>query len=159
MSELLAMFALLVKTRLLGLWNVARYSASRNGLLSLGLSLLAIVLFAAVYVGFRLFLGLSRSLHTANELVYEIFHFLFLFLLAGAVPFVASTLLHSGDYLLLLATPIRSGAVVAAKLLDATVTNSLQFTVIGLPAIVACASTLNLPGPLWPLLLVVLALF
>src|SRR5579872_5858151 len=78
-TNILAMFALLVKTRLLGLWNVVRYSASRSPLLSFGLTLLGMLLFASVYVGFRLFLSLSNGPHATNELIYEIFHFLFLF--------------------------------------------------------------------------------
>src|SRR5579862_6755515 len=153
------MFALLIKVRIVGMWNSARHSSGRSRLVTAGLTLLSALIFGTVFIGFERFLGLAQDGHATNQLVYEIFYFLFLFLLAGAVPFVASTLLHSGDYLLLAAAPIRSGAVVAAKLLDATVTNSLQFTVIGLPAIVACASTLGLPTHLWPLLLVVLALF
>jgi ABC-2 type transport system permease protein len=153
------MFTLLIKTRLLGLYNTARYAASRHKLLSAGLTLFGIVLFAGVYFGFKLFLDLGDAHRTTGELTYEIFYFLFLFLLAGAVPFVASTLLHSSDYLLLGAAPVRPRAIVAAKLLDATVTNSLQFTVIGVPAIAASAAALNLSVAAWPALAYLIGLF
>ena len=153
------MFSLLVKIRLLSLWNVARYAASRHRLLTVGLTLFGIALFAAIYAGFRLFLSLVHTQDATEEMVYEIFYFLFLFLLAGAVPFVASTLLHSTDYLLLSAAPIRSRAIVAAKLLDATVTNSLQFTVIGIPAITACGAALHLASGGWIALAILVALF
>src|SRR5207244_1535126 len=105
------------------------------------------------------FLSLAATPNTLNDLVYQICYFLFLFLLAGAVPFVASTLLHAGDYALLSAAPIRPRDVVAAKLLDATVTNSLQFTVIGLPALAACAASLHLGPAGWLLMPAVVALF
>jgi hypothetical protein len=153
------MFTLLIKTRLLGLYNSARYAASRYKLLSTGLTLFGIALFAGIYWGFKLFLDLGDAHRTTGELIYEIFYFLFLFLLAGAVPFVASTLLHSADYLLLGAAPVKPRAIVAAKLLDATVTNSLQFTVIGVPAIAACAASLNLPMSAWPVVAYLIGLF
>src|SRR5882724_7785149 len=131
------MFSLLVKVRLLSLWNVARYNATRHKLLSAGLVTAGLVMFALVFLGFLVFLELVRTEDETVELIYEIFYFLFLFLLAGAVPFVASTLLHSADYGLLFNAPVPPRTVIAAKLLDATVTNSLQFTVLGIPAIVA----------------------
>src|SRR5258708_24479718 len=138
------MFCLLVKVRLLSIWNIARYNATRHKLLSAGLVMAGFVMFALVFLGFLVFLELVRSEDDTVELIYEIFYFLFLFLLAGAVPFVASTLFHSSDYLLLSASPVRPGAIVAAKLLDATVPNSLQFTVIGAPAILVCAYGLHI---------------
>jgi len=153
------MFALLVKIRLLSLWNVARFTASRYKLLTAGLVILGMALFLGIYHGFRVFLTLVRTPGGTEELVYEVFYFLFLFLLAGAVPFVASTLLHSTDYLLLSAAPVRPRAVVAAKLLDATVTNSLQFTVIGVPAIAACGTALGLPASGWLVLALLILLF
>lgn len=151
------MFSLLLKIRLLSLVNVARQTAARNMLVTAGLTTAGTALFVAVYWGFRLFLALSVSPAATQELVVEIFYFLFLFLLAGAVPFVASTLLQSNDYLLLLASPVKPRAVVAAKLLDATVTNSLQFTVIGIPAIAGCAVTMGIGG-IWWLFVVALTL-
>src|SRR5438128_4601185 len=139
------MFVLLVKLRLISLWNVARLAASRQKLLTAGLTTVGAVVFLVIFLGFRLFLSLVGTADELHELIFEILFFLFLFLLAGAVPFVASTLLHSQDYLLLSAAPVQSRVIVAAKLLDATVANSLQFTLIGIPALAACAWALGLP--------------
>lgn len=153
------MFVLLVKTRVRGLWNIALYSLARHPALAVGMALFGIALFVGIYYGFRLFLALMRPVSGLEELVYEVFYFLFLFLLAGAVPFVASTLLHSSDYLLLSAAPVQPRTIIAAKLLDATVTNSLQFTVIGIPAIAACGMSLALSWGWWPAVVYLVALF
>jgi hypothetical protein len=128
-------------------------------LITVALSALGIFLFLAIYGGFRFFLTLVPPGIGLREMVYELFYFLFLFLLAGSVPFVASTLLHSADYELLSAAPIRPRTVVAAKILDATVANSLQFSIIGLPAIVACAAALSLPAGGWLLVPFLVGLF
>src|ERR1043166_3120486 len=140
------MFSLLVKIRVLSLWNVARYTASRHRLLAVGLALFSTALFVGIFLAFRLFLSLVHGQDDLRDLIFEVFYFLFLFLLAGAVPFVASTLLHSSDYLLLSAAPVRPRAIVAAKLLDAAIANSIQFTVIGVPAIAACGLALGIHG-------------
>src|SRR2546423_7678913 len=121
------MFILLVKVRIRSLWNVAAHSFARRPILCLFLTLLGACVFSGIFVGFRFFLHLTSSARQTQELIYHVFYFLFLFLLAGSVPFVASTLLQASDYALLSAAPIRPHAIVAAKLLDATVTNSLQF--------------------------------
>src|SRR5436853_7336500 len=126
------MLALLIRVRLLSIWNVIRVSVRRSRALSAAYTLGAVLLFEGIFWGFRLFLRLGSSMPNGrDQMVHDLFHFLFLFVIAGAVPFVASTLLQAGDYLLLSAAPIPPTAITAAKLLDATVTNSLQFTVIG----------------------------
>ncbi len=153
------MFWLLVKIRLVGLWNVARHTFERHSLLTSLLTLTGAFIFLLLFGGFRFFLSLAFSRTGLEDLVYQLFYFLFLFLLAGAVPFVASTLLHANDYGLLSAAPIRPRDIVAAKLLDATVTNSLQFALIGLPAIAACGSVLGLTPAGWALLPLLVALF
>ena len=153
------MFVLLMKIRLLSAKNVLREALQRTPLVSGGMSLFGMGLFVLMYLGFLLFFHTAARLNVLTETVYQIFYFLFLFLLAGAVPFVASTLLHSSDYALLFAAPLPPRAVVAAKLLDATVTNSLQFTVLGIPAIVACASVLGLSPLLWLLVPALIVLF
>src|SRR5258706_12333288 len=114
------MFSLLVKVRLLSLWNVARYNATRHKLLSAGLVTAGVGMFALVFLGFLVFLELVRIEDETVELIYEIFYFLFLFLLPGPVPFVASTLYHSSDYLLLFPSPVRPGQIVAPKFSDAS---------------------------------------
>ncbi|MCC6729005.1 MAG: hypothetical protein IT208_06660 [Chthonomonadales bacterium] len=153
------MLRLLIWTRVRMLWNTARASAPRHRLLAAGLGLLGLLLFAGLYLTFRGALALAPPGPPAAGLVRQIFFLLFLFLLAGAVPFVASTLLHSADYALLGAAPVSPRVVVAAKLLDATVTNATQFLVIGLPAILAAGSALLLPAPAWAALPPLVLLF
>jgi len=153
------MFILLVKTRLRCLRNTALYSLARHPLLTVGFTLLGAALFLGIFYGFGFFFALMRPVSRMEELVYEVFYFLFLFLLAGAVPFVASTLLHSADYWLLLGAPMPPRVIVASKLLDAAVTNSLQFSVIGIPAIAACGVGLALSWIWLPAILYLLVLF
>jgi ABC-2 type transport system permease protein len=153
------MFFLLMQIRLLSARNVVRDTLRRHPALALGLSLLGVGLFSLTYGAVLFVFNLMTATSVLSETVYQIFYFLFLFLLAGAVPFVASTLLHSSDYTLLFSAPLSPRAVIAAKLLDATVTNSLQFTVLGVPAIAACATALGLPRFGWLLLPLLIALF
>ena len=141
------MFLLLMRIRLMSTRNVIRHTVRRYPLLAGGLSLLGTGFFVGIFAVFWLLFSLANQFHVLPELIYQIFFFLFLFLLSGAVPFVASTLLHSGDYSLLFSAPLPPRAVTAAKLLDATVTNSLQFTVLGCPALFAAAAAVGLP--LW----------
>jgi len=138
------MFLLLIKVRLASAVNVIRDQLRRSGVLSAALAVLGVGLFAGVFAGFLFLFHLADATLLLQETVYQVFYFLFLFLLAGSTPFVAATLLHSSDYSLLFSAPVPSRTVVAAKLLDATVTNSLQFTVLGAPALVACAVALKL---------------
>lgn len=153
------MFPLLIKIRLQSGWNAAKHTARRSPVLALGLVLLGVGLFALAYTAALVVFSFAERRHVLPETVYQVFYFLFLFLLAGAVPFIASTLLHSTDYTLLFAAPIPPRAIIAAKLLDATVTNSLQFTILGIPAIVACASAAGLPILAWLLVPPIIVLF
>src|SRR5579884_1656900 len=153
------MFWLLMRIRWQSARNIAREALQRHPLLTIGLSILGIVLFLAVYVAFLGFFDFAARLDVLPETVYQVFYFLFLFLLAGAVPFIVATLLHSADYSLLFSAPTPPRTVISAKLLDATVTNSLQFTVLGIPAIVACASAVGLPPWGWLLVIPLIALF
>ena len=153
------MFFLLIKVRLLSARNIALDSLRRQRPFTVGLTVLGVLLFAAVYGAFFVFLHFAERLGVFHEVVYQVFYFLFLFLLAGATPFVAATLLQSSDYGLLFNAPLPPRAIVAAKLLDATVTNSVQFSVLGLPAIAACAVTLKLSFFGWLMLPPLIALF
>lgn len=153
------MFFLLMKIRLLSARNVVRDTLRRHPALALGLSFLGLGLFSLTYGAVLFVFSLTTATGALSETIYQIFYFLFLFLLAGAVPFVASTLLHSSDYTLLFSAPLPPRAIIAAKLLDATVTNSLQFTVLGIPAIAACATALGLPLFGWLMLPLLIALF
>lgn len=127
--------------------------------MTLGLSLLGLLLFILTFDGFFILFSIAKQINVLVETSYQISYFLFLFLLAGSVPFVASTLLQSADYSLLFSSPLPNRSVIAAKLLDATVTNSLQFMVIGLPALFACAAMLKVNTVGWLLLFPLLLLF
>ena len=155
------MFFLLVKVRLKSGINLICKNWEASPWVTVGLSLLGIGLTLAVYLGFYALFQLAGSLNVLNETCFQIMAYLFLFLFAGSVPFVASSLLQAGDYNLLFSSPVQTKSIVAAKLLDATVTNSLQFSALGAPAILACAVALKV-GPigiaLTPLLIVLFAL-
>jgi ABC-2 type transport system permease protein len=153
------MFRLLMRTRRLAAQNVIKQTWRQRPLKAALMTSGGIVLFLAMTGGFLFLFGFAARLGVLNETVYQAFYYLFLLLLAGAVPFVASTLLQSTDYNLLFAAPIPPRTVVAARLLDATVTNSLQFMVLGVPALVACAAATKLPLLAWLLAPILIALF
>jgi ABC-2 type transport system permease protein len=153
------MFGLMMRLRLLSGRNMARDMWRRSPVLSVAVLLLGAALFGAVYVGFLLFFGIAERMHILGETAYQVFYFLFLFLLAGAVPFVSATLLQASDYALLYSSPLPPRAIVAAKLLDATVVNSLQFAILGVPAIVACATAVGLPLWAWIIVPLLVMLF
>ncbi len=153
------MFWLLMRTRLLSARNVVLETWRLRPTAGAALCLTGICLFGGVFIMFLVFFQFAARVGVLEETVYQAFYYLFMLLLAGAVPFVASTLLQAADYSLLFAAPIRPRTVVAAKLLDATVTNSLQFTVLGIPAIAACGAALNLPFAAWPVLIALILLF
>lgn len=71
----------------------------------------------------------------ASGLVSHVYQYLFFFLLAGSVPYVASSLFQDNDLPLLLTTPAPPASVVAAKMVDAVVANSSQFMVLGVPVL------------------------
>lgn len=153
------MFWLLMRVRLLSARNVMQASWQRNPVATAFACLASVTLFGGMFLGFLIFFRFAAHLGVQTETVYQMLYFLFLFLLAGAVPFVASTLLQSADYSLLFAAPTSPRVVVAAKLLDATITNSLQFTILGIPALFACAVALDFGLMGWLLLPLVVALF
>lgn len=153
------MFWLLMRTRLLSARNVIKETWRNNSVLAAAMSLAGVCLFLGMFLGFMLLFHFAAQYGVLEETIYQAFYYFFLLLLAGAVPFVASTLLQSADYSLLFAAPIPPRTVVAAKLLDATITNSLQFTVLGIPALVACAVSLNFPMLEWVILFLLIVLF
>ena len=120
------MFWLLIRTRIKAARNVAVDHWRRQRVLTMALTIAGIGLFGAMCVGFLLSFEFSAELGVLTETVYQAFYYLFLLLLAGAVPFVAATLLQSEDYNLLFAAPVQPRTVIASKLLDATITNSIQ---------------------------------
>ena len=152
-------FRILLKMRLLMMRNVARELFRRNPLMGGILAMVGSGIFIAIVFAFRIFFRIAEIAGILSETVYQTFYMMFLFLLAGALPFVASTLLLSSDYSLLFMAPVRRIGVVAAKLLDATVVSSLQFGALGMPALVACAIALHFRFMGWVLLPLVIALF
>lgn len=153
------MFLLLMRTRLLSAKNVARDSLQKHPVLSFGLSLLGIGLFLLVYGLFLSLFRFAARFDLLLEVCYQVFYLLLLFLFAGAVPFIASTLLQSSEYSLLFHAPVPPRTIIAAKLIDATVVSSLQFTILGIPAIVACATALHLTLLGWLLVPLIILLF
>lgn len=153
------MFLLLMKIRLQCALNVMRETLRRRPLFATALTLLSAALFLILYYGFRIFFDVAHTLNVLPQCIHQTLYYLFLFLFAGAVPFVASTLLQSSDYSLLFASPVSPRAIIASKLIDATVTNSLQFSLLGIPALVACGGALGLPFWDWLLLPIVVLLF
>ncbi len=153
------MFALLMRVRLLSSKNSVLESVQRRPLISLLMAIVALTLFAAVFFGFYTAITMADGMGRVTRTMQQTLFYLFLFLFAGAVPFVSSTLLQSADYQLLFASPISPRAVVAAKLIDATVTNSLQFSVLGIPALIACAAVSRITGGYWIAMPVVICLF
>lgn len=85
----------------------------------------------------------------ASALVAHVYQYLFFFLLAGSVPYVASSLFQDNDLPLLLTSPAPSGAIVAAKMLDAVVANSSQFMVLGVPVLVGLWWGIGLTSAGW----------
>ena len=92
------MFLLLIKIRIASVLNMGREQFRRSALLSSGLAVLGVGLFAAMLLGFTFLFHIAAEMSLLSETLYQVFYFLFLFLLAGSTPFVASTLLHSSDY-------------------------------------------------------------
>lgn len=153
------MFVLLMRVRLRSAWNTAQEAMRSRPLLSSFLVVISVLLFVGIFLGFRVAFEISASLGILNQTINQTLFYLFLFLFAGAVPFVSSTLLQSADYALLFASPISPKDVVAAKLVDATVTNSLQFSVLGIPALMACGAVCHIPLAGWLFLPIIIMLF
>ncbi len=153
------MFLLLIKVRVAGILNMVQEQFRRSAWVASGMASLGTVLFVAILFGFQFLFRIAGEMSLLREMLYQVFYFLFLFLLAGSTPFVASTLLHSSDYSLLFSAPIPARSVLAAKLVDATVTNSLQFMVLGVPVLVAGALALPLNFVGWLILPLLIVLF
>jgi ABC-2 type transport system permease protein len=153
------MFRLLMRTRLLAAKNTVKEAWRLRPVVTIVMAISAVGLFTLMYAGSLFFFDFAAHLGVLKECTYQAFYYLFLLLLAGAVPFVASTLLLSNDYNLLFSAPVPPRAVVAGRLLDATVTNSLQFAILGIPSIVAAASAARISIAAWFLVPILIALF
>ena len=157
MSDLRLLFALRWRMAV----NGARFAKPLHRLVGTLLAVGGLLLFAAIFVLFSLLLIAARAAGEGvlHPLIARTILFLFLFLLAGAVPFVSSTLFAPGDLPLLLASPARPGALVVARLWDAALVSSAQFLVIGMPLLVASAAVLGLAWWGWLVFVVLLAAF
>jgi len=148
-----------MRVRIQSGYNAMRDAFKQRPLLSALLSLCFLGLYLLMYMVFLIIFQVAKEMDILVAAMTQVLSYLFLFLFAGSVPFIASTLLQSTDYVLLFASPIAPRAVVAAKLVDATVTNSLQFSVIGIPALIACAITAGMPAIGWLFMPIIIILF
>lgn len=133
---------LLLRLRAYSWWNAVRAAPPAHkwvgGLLGVG----SVALFGVIFAAFAALLVGVRTQGApegVSVLVERTVFFLFLFLLAGAIPFVSGVLLSPGDLPLLAASPVRPSAIVLARLMDAIVVSSGQFVVIGVPLLLASA--------------------
>ncbi|MBM3492705.1 MAG: hypothetical protein FJX72_00055 [Armatimonadetes bacterium] len=152
------MLATLIHYRLLSAWNAARFTTPRQRLVSVGLLALSLVLALVVFVGFRLVMLVRGAGSLGQTLTYELVYGVFLFMLAGSVPFLAATLLHPGDLNLLGTAPVKPAHVVLLRLIEGTLAGAAQFAPIGAPAIAACGAGLGYAGMDWTAMLVIAAL-
>ena len=151
------MFGVLVRARWRMAINGARDAPTWHKTVLALLSLFTLGLFsviAAACAGLVLLTqgGARATLTPATlSLIGHVFEYVFFFLLAGSVPFVAATLFQAGDLTLLLATPVSPRALVAAKLLDAALANAGPSAALGVPALVGMGAALHLSpmGWLW----------
>lgn len=137
------MLLLLLRIRLQSLKNTALNSLKEQPLLTTALSVAGLATFGFTCVAFVWALTVAQKIEILSETVYQLAYYLHLLLLAGSIPFVASTLLLAEDYLLLFSAPIPSWSVVTSRILEAAVINSLQFSAIGVPVLVAAGIVLH----------------
>jgi|GEM_PF-1486745 len=155
-------FVVLLRARLRMLRNSANAMTSTYRMVIAALTIAGIILFSGIGAGCAAFIRLLQAAtdsgtglsDPAAVLVGHVYQYLFFFLLAGSVPFVASSLFQDIDLPLLLTTPISPTAVVGMKMVDATVSNSAQFLVLGVPVLVGVAWGVNITGISWLLFVV-----
>ncbi len=143
---------LLLQMRVRSWWNAGRFSSPLHWRVGIVLTAGSALLFVVILLAFHSFL--METAQTAGpdalaQLIQRTVLFLFLFLLAGGVPFVSSTLLATGDLALLAGAPLRPSALAAARLLDAVVVSSGQLVVIGIPLLVGAGWALHLRFAGW----------
>jgi ABC-2 type transport system permease protein len=138
---------LLLRLRFLSYRNGLRFAPPLHRIMGGALSLGAVLLFIVILVAFGALLTATKETSPAllRPLIERTVFFLFLFLVAGGIPFVSGVLLTAGDLSLLAGTPLCPAAIVLARLLDSVVVSSAQFVVIGVPLLIASAWALA-PG-------------
>ena len=153
------MFILLMRVRLQSAANTVRSSLQHKPLFSACLCAAAILISLGLFGAFHFILSIARDIGLLDAAVRQMLQYLFLFLIGGAVPFVAGTLIQSRDCILLLTSPASVRTITAAKLIDATIANSLQFSALGFPALAACAAVCKFNIAEWLAFPLVLAVF
>lgn len=143
------MIGILIKYRLRAAWNTVRFATPRQRAVSLALSGLTVLLALGVYIGARLVMMARGSGDAAGGVTHELIYAVFLFMLAGSVPFLAATLLHPGDVALLGTAPVKPTHVVFVRLLEGAAAGAAQFAPIGAPAVVATGVGLNYESWAW----------
>jgi hypothetical protein len=147
------MIVVLMRFRVRMLLNCVRSATVRQWWISVGLTAALLLVAVAVYGGAGAVVLFRGSGSSGQHLAHELMLSVFLFMLAGSVPFLAATLLHPGDADLLGVAPIRARHVIMMRMIEGTAACALQFAPIGGPAVVACAIGMGAPGRLWALLL------
>ena len=151
------MFWVLLRARLRMIRNAAKATTVNQRWVYGGLALCGLLLFSGLGIGCAAFMRILESTapgksglgDLAAALLGHVYEYLFFFLLAGSVPFVASSLFQDSDLPLLLTTPVSPTAVVGMKMVDATVSNSAQFVVIGFPVLLGLAWGAGVTGAGW----------
>ncbi|MDE2126297.1 MAG: hypothetical protein KGJ62_06890 [Armatimonadetes bacterium] len=153
------MLFVLLRQRFLSARNVVIEAFRQRPAVAGLIAIAGAVVFGTVLLGFTYFFDVASQVHQLDEAVRQVFFFLFLFLIAGSVPFVASALLFAKDYTLLFASPAHPRSLIAARLLDAAVANAVQFLALGLPAMVAATYVSHNSAAGWALLPVIVSAY
>lgn len=153
------MLFFLLRLHLLTLKNSCRTSLHNQPVGAMAVLVAGLATFGFTCVFFLWALVAAQKLGVLQESLFLLYYYLFLLLLAGSVPFVASTLLLAEDYTLLFSTPLPSWAILTARLIEATIINSLQFSALGVPAVLASGLALSLSPIAWMLLIPLTFLF
>ncbi len=153
------MFLRLMRARLRMLRNTVRSAPRRQQGAIIILGAFAVVLFLGIALSCGALVLLAQNgvpaadglTPAARSLIGRIDEYLFFFLLAGSIPFVAATLFQADDLPLLLTTPLSVRVIVAAKLLDAAIVNAAQFLFLGVPVLAGLgwATRQGCDGWLW----------
>lgn len=154
-------FVLLMRSRAAMLRNGVRFAPTAHRRIGILLGIGSVLLFVVILVAFGALLHATRgqSELLLRRLIERTALYLFLFLLAGGIPFVSGVLLVPGDLPLLAGGPVRPGTIVAARLVDAVIAASGQFVVIGVPLLVASVWAVGADLVGWLLFTLLLALF
>jgi len=137
------MLAVMLRWRLREIANSFFRASRARRMLSAGLLLAGVLVFALLTLAFQLAFAMTGDRSGRESLARELIFVLQLLLFAGAAPYVAGAFLLADDLALLLAAPLRPSDVAGAKLVEASLASSSQFAVIGVPSVVALLLSLG----------------